>query len=70
MPSSKGARRKGAIKRQAAIARAKRNASGELRGLDAAIAKLRQRAQAGETLSAAQQALLDRNGGTWPQPLD
>lgn len=58
------------MKRQGAIARARRQASGELRGLDAAIAKLRARAQAGDTLSESQQQLLDAHGGTWPQPLD
>jgi hypothetical protein len=52
------------------VAASKRRAAGELKGEAAAVAKLRERAQAGETLSEAQRALLDRHGGTWPQTFD
>lgn len=70
MPSSKGSRRKGAIKRQAAIARSRRKAAGELRGIDAAVAKLRAKAQAGEELTPQQLALLEQHGGIWPPSFD
>jgi hypothetical protein len=62
VPSSRGSRKQGALKRQAGVARAKRRGAGELKGIDAALAKLRERQKAGETLSSAQLDLLRRHG--------
>ena len=70
MPSSKRSRKAGAIKRQSKIRAAAKRGGGELKGIDAAIAKLRKRAQAGEQLTAAQQALLDSHGGVSPPSYD
>ena len=70
MPASKRAKRRGAIKRTANIARSREAAKVKLRGLDAAVAKLRIRAQAGETLSARQLELLAQHGGVWPPSYD
>lgn len=70
MPSTKRTRRKAAIKRTRKIEASRQAGAVKLRGLDAAIAKLRARAQAGELLSPAQRQLLDAHGGTWPPSYD
>lgn len=70
MPSSKRSRKAGAIKRQTKTRAAKKRSEVELKGIDAAVAKLRKRAQAGETLTDPQQALLDLHGGVWPPDYD
>jgi len=70
MPSSKRSKKSGAIKRRRSINQSRTIAAVQLRGLDAAIAKLRVRAQAGETLSPSQLELLNRHGGVWPKSYD
>jgi len=70
VPSSRRSRRRGAIRRRIAIKRARERAGGELRGVDAAVARLRERAQAGDALSEAQRSLLDSYGGAHPQTFD
>jgi hypothetical protein len=58
------------MQRQAGVARSRRKAAGELRGIDAAVAKLRARALAGDELTAAQRDLLDQHGGPHPPSFD
>ena len=70
MPSSKAHRRRGAIQRKIGIAKTKNSAAVSLRGVDAAVAKLRTKAQAGAKLSEAQLRLLNKYGGIWPQRYD
>ena len=70
MPSSKRSRKAGAIQRKFKIRAAKQRGEVDLKGIDAAVVKLRERAQAGEHLTDAQQALLDDHGGVWPPSYD
>lgn len=70
MPKSKSDRRRGAMKRRAGVERSKASAAVRLKGVDAAVAKLRTRAQAGEKLSEPQMRLLERYGGIWPRRYD
>jgi hypothetical protein len=70
VPSSRGSRRQGAIKRRIGVKRARESARVELRGVDARIARLRERARAGEDLSEAQRSLLDSYGGAYPPTFD
>ena len=53
-----------------ARAEERERAGAELRGVDAAVARLRERARAGEALSEAQRSLLDSYGGAHPPTFD